>query len=317
MIYLKVTGRLGNNLFQYAFARRLQIETGEKIEIITTTYNNKDTTWENQLKYFSINHDVSYINTNNCFYLYKKMDIKQIFLYTIFLILRKLILSNQTFEPHCYKFEKFISKLLLPELNKNGLYLHYRCYNENIIQRHSNSIVSGLYQSRKYFKNIEEIIRKEFVPIYPALEKNKYLFDIIDNTESVCIGVRRGDFISNRYKYVHSVCTEKYYLNSINRMKEIHKNAVFIFFSNDINWCKETFKGDDYYFESGNNPVWEKLRLMYSCKHFIISNSSYEWWAQYLSVNKEKTVIVPERWKNIKNFDFPLYENYFIKIPVD
>lgn len=38
--------------------------------------------------------------------------------------------------------------------------------------------------------------------------------------------------------------------------------------------------------------------MMYSCKHFIISNSTFSWWAQYLSRNNEKIVVSPDRWFN-------------------
>ena len=82
-------------------------------------------------------------------------------------------------------------------------------------------------------------------------------------------------------------------------MNKKTKNPVYIIFSDDIEWCRENIKfSENIYYEDGTDPVWEKLRLMYSCKHFIISNSTFSWWAQYLSRNNDKIVIAPARWHN-------------------
>ena len=91
---------------------------------------------------------------------------------------------------------------------------------------------------------------------------------------------------------------------------------MFFLFSDDVEWVKENiYTGCETYCEDGTDPVWEKLRMMSSCKHFIISNSTFSWWAQYLSTYKNKIVISPCRWFN-NDFESPLIEDDFIKIEV-
>lgn len=49
--------------------------------------------------------------------------------------------------------------------------------------------------------------------------------------------------------------------------------------------------GVETHYESGNDPSWEALELMSNCKHFIISNSTFNWWAQYKSTNNERLFV--------------------------
>ena len=169
-----------------------------------------------------------------------------------------------------------------------------------------NNLFIGFYESSKFFDDIKDVLRKEFEPKYNKLEKNKKLYKKIEQSESVCVSIRRGDFLAEKYKSKHYVCTPEYFEKSISLMLKKIKNAQFIVFSDDINWVKNNMKFPaNTLYESGDDPVWEKLRLMYSCKHFIISNSTFSWWAQYLSKNEKKIVIAPSQWLNgQKNPDF-------------
>lgn len=78
------------------------------------------------------------------------------------------------------------------------------------------------------------------------------------------------------------------------------KNLTFFVFSDDIDWCKKElgFNGSNVIFVSQDMPVYETLRLMYTCKHFILSNSTFSWWGQFLSRAKNKLVVSPSRWNN-------------------
>lgn len=101
-------------------------------------------------------------------------------------------------------------------------------------------------------------------------------------------------------------------------MKQKVENPVFIVFSDEIQWAKENLHFDaTTFYERGDDPLWEKVRLMSACKHFIISNSTFSWMVQYLGQYKDKIVISPSRWNNGTKFPCYLIEENFIKINID
>jgi len=148
----------------------------------------------------------------------------------------------------------------------------------------------GYFQTEKYFKNIENEIRKEFTfksEIYdPSREKFNETFS---GSEVISLHVRRGDYVSNPN---HPVQSLEYYERAL---EELNQNIPVLIFSDDPKWCnKQKMFEDDRFFVSdlGNSNV--DLCLMTMCDYHIIANSSYSWWGAWLA--KSKKTMAPKLW---------------------
>ena len=318
MISKHVIGRLGNQMFQYATVRAFQLKYRTNDQILldfSEVYDKDNVGYKEELSDFNI----SPIIKGRI-----KMTLKQKTLNNYLNFVKFYNAARDKFNysveynRKLYKFENKIEE----KLNKSGLYsfrlgfYNFRDYGVK------NTVFYGTFESPKYFDDIKEVLQKEFTPKYGLLEKNKKLYNQILETNSVCITIRRGDFVSDpHFKKNLYVCDEKYFETAINLIKKKINNPTFFVFSDDVEWCKKNMKfPKQTYFETGDDPTWEKLRLMYSCKHFIISNSTFSWWAQYLSTNESKIVIAPSRWGNLsykgENVQTDIYEDDWILVDV-
>ncbi len=291
MIEVNITGQLGNQLFQYACARQLQEIYGGKIVLNTYELCHKMPHFKLSLDDFILNQDVVIENKKPL----SKVNAEQFFVKVM---------------------RKFFPNLYFSINAKRGIFIwgYSRIYKEIPRlkpSRRANIVLNGFWQSENYFENISEILRKELQPKYPPIERNKELYEKIKDTISVCVSIRRGDFLSPQHIKTFYVCDEDYFSRAMDRIKELLPKCTFFAFSDDIAWVKDNVKFPGVvYYESGNDPVWEKLRLMSSCKHFILSNSSFSWWVQYLSNNEKKIVVAPDRWYNSgKNVRAAIYSN--------
>ena len=171
-----------------------------------------------------------------------------------------------------------------------------------------NIVLTGVCESPQIFDEIAETLREELTPKKPILDKNIELFKKICDTDSICVSVRRGDFFNSQNQKSFGICNIQYYLKAKEIMdKKILNEPSYFIFSDDIEWCKENLNYEgDVTFVSQDMPIYETLRLMYSCKHFIISNSTFSWWGQFLSRNlSNKIVISPSIWNN-DGYESPL-----------
>jgi len=169
--------------------------------------------------------------------------------------------------------------------------------------------LDGYWQSPRYFSDVQPVIRGAFSFDRKVSEQNRALAARISDADSVSIHVRRGDYTSVRSLNYHGVCSMEYYRSAVRTMASKIRNPVFYVFSDDPAWVKEncSFCRPMIVVEHpGQEQAYTDMWLMSLCKHHIIANSSFSWWAAWLSANPEKIVIAPRQWfrdPNIKTDD--------------
>lgn len=137
-----------------------------------------------------------------------------------------------------------------------------------------NVILSGYFQSEKYFADYKEEV--------------KDLFDIGYECNNKCfMSIRRGDYL--KLSNYHTNLSVDYYLLAM-EMIGLKRYSIV---SDDIEWCKKTFKGNKFDFIDATSI--ESLRFMMSCKYSIIANSSFSWWGAWLGQTKD-AVVAPLDW---------------------
>ena len=148
----------------------------------------------------------------------------------------------------------------------------------------------GYFQSEKYFKHIEDDLRKDFTFIDEIYIPTKEMFDsFFGDSEVISLHIRRGDYVGNQN---HPLQTMEYYETGL---KFFDNDIPVMVFSDDIKWCKKQtiFSGDRFIF-SEDNDAGTDLMLQSLCKYHIIANSSFSWWGSWLA--KSKKVIAPKKW---------------------
>ena len=307
MIGLELSGGLGNQMFRYAFARAYWEKRGKKEDLV--------------LNFFKVNRHGADGDLEN----FQIMDFQKEccprLLYKIGTTTQKLYFRIYGIQKRLARFTRLASEhdvyhKWVPRLRKHGIVLVSGGNADYEIDReHERIIINGNFENSKYFKDIIPVLKKEFVPKHGPLAENDHLYKVINETNSVCVNVRRGDYLKGVNKDNYFVCDLDYYKKAIELIREKVENPTFIFFSNDIQWVKDNIKlEEDCYYESGNDPVWETFRLMYSCKHFIISNSTFHWWAQFMGNHPGKITIAPSRWYNNPDWESYLIEPSFLTI---
>ncbi len=273
MIIIKLTGGLGNQLFQYGFGRYLSEKFNSELKFDVQTINDSANFTNRSFGLENFNIKVNLATSSD-------ISTLKYFSEGLFGRIERKLIQN------------------VPFLNPKYMVQSSNDYKTNIKNIRDNCYYDGYWQSEKYFKPIETILKTELQYTAVLNDKNALLLTDIINNESISVHIRRGDYLSIKVNgKLFAVCSDDYYKQAINYFLNKNDKSIFYIFSDDVDWAKSNFNGDSYLIvdNNANNPEID-LYLMSNCKHNIIANSSYSWWGAWLNRNSDKTIIAPKQW---------------------
>lgn len=267
MILFFGDGRLGNQLFQYAF-----IKSVEKKQHLIVSYN-----FDEISELFDSVQKIKNIQNH-----YLKFAIRW-FGFPLFDFLSKTRIISS------YKVKKYYPD---DNLFEDTSY----CFQKGLLP------ISYFYpcfaQSEKFFDPIA-IENLNIKKVYTEKAKS-FLETLPKNNNKVFVHVRRGDYIH------YSVLGKKaatlplsYYKIQIKWFEENIENPFFIFLTDDpefVEYCFQEVKNKVI----SNNSIFVDFAVMTWCEYGILSNSSFSWWGAYMMKNRKK-VFAPKYWLGWKS----------------
>lgn len=279
MIIIQMAGGLGNQMFQYALYKQL-ISMGKTVKMDDEAGFKEDAQRDPALAAFGVAYESASRQE-----IIEMTDASMAFTARV----RRKLFGRRS---HSY-FEE--NKCFQPQIfDWNNVYLE------------------GYWQSEKYFPDVAELLKKELS--LESVRRNRekgyglsaqaerYLQQM-EQGESVSIHVRRGDYLlPQNQELFGNICTGQYYEKAVKMAAERYPGCTFYLFTNDGKWAAEELKKHSGFpivlIELPGDKDYETLILMSRCRHNILANSSFSWWASYLNDNPDKLVLAPEKWMN-------------------
>lgn len=276
MIVIRIWHGLGNQLFQYAYARYLAEHFRNQVLL-------ENKRWK---KHKIIGED---LKTNREYLLYH------------FRITLPCITMNEM-KRWNYIEDITLKDKMLKLCNRLGIGKNLLQYENNMKGLTAkelncrNHYIVGFFQSLDYLQSMRVVLLKEL-----QLKNELCILDkisqILDEREVIAVHIRRGDYLTVQYLrgLTKRIINRKYYDKAIQYMIDKVSNPVFFFFSDDSQWVKQNIvcSCEHYYMDELHLADYEELILMSKCKHHIIANSTFSFWGAWLCQNQNQIVIAP------------------------
>lgn len=280
MIIVRISGGIGNQLFQYAMGRALTLKNGDELKLDTSFYEmgiEKD-------RYFKLTdfNIIPNIATPEDF---KKIGVPN-------------PKSTTLLARFWRKFYKDVGPFLPLGMRRVIIEKTFN-FRPEILRIKKDCYLSGVWQSEKYFIDYADQIRKDFQLSVPLSSTAESLKKEITSVNAISLHVRRGDQVHNPHLLEkHGALGDDYYKQAVNYIISKTKLPHIFVFSDEIDWCKENLKFNipTVYVQGGDGlKDYEEMLLMSLCNHNIIAKSSFSWWGAWLNRNSEKIVVSPKQ----------------------
>jgi hypothetical protein len=276
-IITRIKGGLGNQLFCYAAARRLALVNDAELLLDDVTGFARDNQYHRQyaLDRFHITAcKATPAERMEPFERYRRG-------------LAKLIARRRPFYRRTY-------------LEQEGVEFDPRLLDFKV---NGTVYIDGYWQDESYFKDVEDIIRKDLRIIVPEDIDNQAMAEKIRSCNSVCVHVRW--FNNPGDKFVNNIA-QSYYASAMKEIDQLIAEPHYFIFSDnsEITHSQFDFRRRSVTFvdhNRGGDSGFADLWLMTQCKHLIIANSTFSWWGAWLNENSAKVVVAPSKRRLAEN----------------
>jgi hypothetical protein len=279
MKIVKIHGGLGNQMFQYAFARSLAARTGDEVYLDGS----------------ALDGDL----------IHSGYELDRVF--GVDLTEAPPGAAERLSVPPTSLIRRFRRKYL----TKRSHYIDKKFgYQPELFGLAGDRYFEGYWQSEKYFEGLEAQVRRDFAFKEPLDERNAQLLRDLPHPIA-SVHVRRGDYL----KYDNlNLCGPTYYENAIASLAAVREIASFVVFSDDIEHCRATLrlgKAEAAFVDWNPGPKsWQDMAMMARCDHHIIANSSFSWWGAWLDPAPDKVVVAPAIWNRRQLSDGDMYYRF-------
>ena len=278
MIIIRLMGGLGNQMFQYAAAKRLAVACDVEMKLDTGFYRRYDS------RSYAL----------DAFPIFEEIAIRA--------EIRRLRYGGKPW----WRLQTNRARHAAKELSPSHVKEQHFHFDEGILNLGCDAYLEGYWQSERYFSDIADEIREIFL-VRNVSEEALSMADRIKSCQSVSLHVRRGDYVEDKKasKVFHSLSVD-YYKRAVDHLEKKVKSFKIYLFSDDLQWAQTNIALD---FEitpvnAGRElPPVEDMWLMSQCDHNIIANSSFSWWGAWLNDHDAKTVIAPLDWFCSRDYD--------------
>lgn len=286
MITVHMMGNIGNQMFIYAFARRLQLEYNQDLTFDLSGLKRGYYTANYKLDCLNISGDINY-DLN-------KLDFKSRLKYKI---------TSWIFHLEYGVIQRIKKDLIVPIsvckrwFNRGCFYNVNRPFYEYPHTNRKNLYAYGYFQSEKYFYKYKDIISKELRVKMPLTQSDKEMIEKMSKENSVAVSIRACKAPENP-KVKDNVdigfIDKDYYYRGMQEIAKRIDNPVYYVFADNIEIVKNEYEFPYPVIYVTPDDSASGIRLMYSCKHFVIANSTFSWWGAYLGEAPEKLIVMPE-----------------------
>lgn len=271
MIIVKLKGGLGNQIFQYALGRSLELRSGIPVQ-----------------------YDLSFYKAGVA----ARDTVRSLGLHNFNVSLTEA--APDRIKAHTTPLRKFIRKILARLSQPSWYTVDPHVYNAK-----DNSYLEDWWQTEEYFKEYAQTLREELTLARPLGVAAQSLYLKIKEIKeasqaTVSLHIRRGDYVTNPHAAAHhGVLSLEYYHQALKEIQKKESKHLHVFvFSDDIEWAKQHITSTHplTFVSSPDIEDFEELTLMSACMHHIIANSSFSWWGAWLNPSSEKIVVAPKQW---------------------